>query len=990
MASTAIGNALYTVVGGADAVVTMKKLLFTDDQPPVNNMIFNLQSAKAADLLLIQLGFQRFTRFYNAEMHVDTDKNFYDDYGSTIFTLMLQLLTQCLRPRFACTSTLLFSTPLLPCLISWLEHHVGCPLLPPSLANQSTLTFASSTLGPLSPPAGSSSSSSASTSSAPTKWQPKDPASVISYWLATFGISVPIYTLVRPPLLQVVKGDESVVTPDLVVPAWLRSVQSHPPVNGEAPSHLALPTKIPAFALAMHLFAIMYAKLLFVLTEDELRTIFPPFGSVLAQRIFTKLLQVMVFELVAFESVFVPAYGASLAYRLPSILVGLSPAASVLQTVLRELYRRDVRLPFMVLIGTSTSSTSTKVSKDKNSNQHQSEDPNSLGSLLDENAPSMYPFFAPPNTIPHQVLFSSPFSSLPLINATPWVECAIVAQRSYKERHPDATVTGVQAQRSGPGGFSRQEIVEELGRAWLLNESWWLSIWTTWLDALTTRQRYKAADAPVTALANALNATDRSMVMDLLGRLPFAVRFEQRVLLLRSLVQLDKAHLPTIIHPLTGVVELVPHDITIRRGHVMEDGLEAVSRLGRDFKGRVRVKFIDAMTREEEKGVDAGGPFKEFLETVVADAFSPELGLFLETAGQDLITYSETKTDSASSVEDIPFSSEGKGDGSSGQGSVTVLRKLAQSEARFRRALGRSYYPNPAARVLPDNLALLQFVGRVVGKALYEGILLHVPLAPFFLCKVIGQPCVLSDLQLMNKKLYDNLMMIKTYAGDVEDLYLSFSVDEEILGEVVTRELKPNGFDIPVTNENKIEYIYALADYHLNRATSAQARAFISGLADVIDLGWLRMFNVIELQLLLSGSEETIDVDDWEANTVWQTTDGSAPDPKLQKWFWHAVRLMTDDERSSLLKFATCCSRPPLGGFRHLNPPFTIRIVENASSHEPKKSFFARLFSKTTDKSQLPSASTCFNILNLPKYESKDQLVEKLKLAILATGFHLT
>lgn len=34
-----------------------------------------------------------------------------------------------------------------------------------------------------------------------------------------------------------------------------------------------------------------------------------------------------------------------------------------------------------------------------------------------------------------------------------------------------------------------------------------------------------------------------------------------------------------------------------------------------------------------------------------------------------------------------------------------------------------------------------------------------------------------------------------------------FSVDKEILGEVSTHELKPDGGNIPVTEENKEEYI---------------------------------------------------------------------------------------------------------------------------------------------------------------------------------------
>jgi len=43
--------------------------------------------------------------------------------------------------------------------------------------------------------------------------------------------------------------------------------------------------------------------------------------------------------------------------------------------------------------------------------------------------------------------------------------------------------------------------------------------------------------------------------------------------------------------------------------------------------------------------------------------------------------------------------------------------------------------------------------------------------------------------------------------NDPEDLDLRFQVEEEVFGEVVSRDLKRGGEDIPVTNANKREYI---------------------------------------------------------------------------------------------------------------------------------------------------------------------------------------
>jgi len=44
--------------------------------------------------------------------------------------------------------------------------------------------------------------------------------------------------------------------------------------------------------------------------------------------------------------------------------------------------------------------------------------------------------------------------------------------------------------------------------------------------------------------------------------------------------------------------------------------------------------------------------------------------------------------------------------------------------------------------------------------------------------------------------------------NDIEDaLDLTFSTEDDRFGEVVTVDLKENGSDLPVTNENKKEYV---------------------------------------------------------------------------------------------------------------------------------------------------------------------------------------
>ncbi len=108
------------------------------------------------------------------------------------------------------------------------------------------------------------------------------------------------------------------------------------------------------------------------------------------------------------------------------------------------------------------------------------------------------------------------------------------------------------------------------------------------------------------------------------------------------------------------------------------------------------------------------------------------------------------------------------------------------------------------------------------------------------------------------------------------------------------------------------------------------------------------MFSYRELSTLISGAEHEINIEDLKTNTNY--AGGFGPDHPTILAFWQVVRAFTEEDKKSLLKFVTSCSRPPLLGFRDLDPPFCI---QNAGS-EPDR---------------LPTASTCMNLLKLPDFK---------------------
>ena len=231
-------------------------------------------------------------------------------------------------------------------------------------------------------------------------------------------------------------------------------------------------------------------------------------------------------------------------------------------------------------------------------------------------------------------------------------------------------------------------------------------------------------------------------------------------------------------------------------------------------------------------------------------------------------------------------------------------------------------------------------------------------------------------------------LKLKNYSGNVEDFSLDFTVtdtistsyqDMDVNGaptqKTITRDLRPNGSEIPVTNENRLVYISFMARHRLQVQPHAQTSAFLRGLGAMIQPSWLSMFNQSELQTLVGGGTSEIDVSDLRRNTyyggVFVIGDDNEEHPTV-KMFWEVMQAFSDQQRRKVLKYVTSTPRGPLLGFGTLNPRFNIR-------------------DSGSDQARLPSTSTCVNLLKLPIYHSKVVLREKLEYAIESgAGFDLS
>uniref|UniRef100_A0A8C2G8K0 Ubiquitin-protein ligase E3B n=1 Tax=Cyprinus carpio TaxID=7962 RepID=A0A8C2G8K0_CYPCA len=383
------------------------------------------------------------------------------------------------------------------------------------------------------------------------------------------------------------------------------------------------------------------------------------------------------------------------------------------------------------------------------------------------------------------------------------------------------------------------------------------------------------------------------------------------------------------------LLQYIPHVIPHKN-----DGYDQLRRLPvNSIKGVIRVKFVNDLG-VDEAGIDQDGVFKEFLEEIIKKVFNPALNLFKTTSGNERL------------------------------------------------------YPSPTSSIHENHLQLFEFVGKMLGKAMYEGIVVDVPFASFFLSQVLGHHhstfySSIDELPSLDSEFYKNLTSIKVSAS------VTITTFVESLKGLVCHELIPGGKTMPVTNENKISYIHLMAHFRMHTQIKEQTAAFIRGFRSIINPEWLHMFSTPEVQRLISGDNAEIDLDDLKKHTVYYG--GFHSSHRVILWLWDILSSdFSPEERAMFLKFVTSCSRPPLLGFAYLKPPFSIRCVEVSDDQDTGdtlgsvlRGFFT--IRKKEPGGRLPTSSTCFNLLKLPNYSKKSILRDKLRYAIsMNTGFELS
>lgn len=200
----------------------------------------------------------------------------------------------------------------------------------------------------------------------------------------------------------------------------------------------------------------------------------------------------------------------------------------------------------------------------------------------------------------------------------------------------------------------------------------------------------------------------------------------------------------------------------------------------------------------------------------------------------------------------------------------------------------------------------------------------------------------------------------------VDAMTLTFSAAlTSMFDDVVEYDLVQNGKDKPVTNSNKFHFVEVYADFLLNKSIKKSFNAFKRGFELVTDNSPLPdLFRPEELEELVIGQRKY----DWETfQDICEYDGGFGKNHETIKHFWSVFDEMEESEKKMLLEFFTGSDRIPVGGLSRLKP---------------------KIQSSGPDSDRLPTAHTCFNILLLPAYKSREKLKERLTKAIEnAKGF---
>jgi E3 ubiquitin-protein ligase HUWE1 len=218
-----------------------------------------------------------------------------------------------------------------------------------------------------------------------------------------------------------------------------------------------------------------------------------------------------------------------------------------------------------------------------------------------------------------------------------------------------------------------------------------------------------------------------------------------------------------------------PLQLSVRRDQVFHDSFKSLYfQTGDQMKyGKLSIRF------HGEEGVDAGGVTREWFQVLSRQMFDPGYALF------------------------IPVSSD-----------------------------RTTFHPNQLSSINEEHLMFFKFIGRIIGKALYEGRVLDCHFSRAVYKRILGKAVSVKDMESLDPDYYKSLVWM--LENDITDIITeTFSVDNDKFGVVETIDFIPNGRNIAVTEENKHEYVRLMVEWRLTGSVKEQLDEFLKGMLQI-------------------------------------------------------------------------------------------------------------------------------------------------------------
>ena len=335
--------------------------------------------------------------------------------------------------------------------------------------------------------------------------------------------------------------------------------------------------------------------------------------------------------------------------------------------------------------------------------------------------------------------------------------------------------------------------------------------------------------------------------------------------------------------------------LKVRRDCLIEDSLNQIGMNEMELKKGLKIEFVG------EDGVDAGGLRKEWFLLLCREVFDPQYGMF---------TYDEESNYCYFSPSSFETSSQ--------------------------------YF----------------LIGVVLGLAIYNSTNLDINFPPALYKKLLGQPVSIDDLRVFKPTIARSLQVMLNYdADDFDSVFpLDFVATVEQLGSQKSVPLCPGGQRMPVTQRNKHEYVRLYVEYILTTSIAKQFDPMKRGFYHVCGGNALSLFRHEEVETLVRGSGEPLDIDAVRGGAVYEgetrATIITGNEPILE-WFWSIFSNLEMKKQRQLLSFITGSDRIPATGTANLH--IKISILGG-------------------DCHRYPVAHTCFNQLCLYRYATRAKL----------------